>query len=112
MKTVLKKVTLVVLPLVAFLLIAPTSALAKKRHRHCDRDHYSRYDNDYHSRYGRYRNDRYYYDRYYGDDYYRRPSRYRSRYYDPYYGSPYGNPSSYYPSTGALPWLDLLFPRY
>ena len=111
MKTVLKKVTLVVLPLVAFLLITPTSVLAKKRHKHCDRNYYSRYDNDYYSRYGQYRNDRYYDDRYYGDDYYRRPS--RSRYYDPYYGSPYGNPSSYYPpSTGALPWLDLLFPRY
>ena len=120
MKPALKKITLAVLPLVAFLLIAPSSALAKKRHKHCNRDSYSRYDNDSY-RYGRNQNYGYYDNRYYGDDYYRRPSRSRSRYYDPYYGSPYGNsygspygnPSSYYPpSTGALPWLDLLLPRY
>jgi hypothetical protein len=116
MKTPLKKITLAVLPLVALLLIAPFSAFAKEKHKHCNRDSYSRYDDDY-SRYGRNRDYGYYDDRYYGDDYYRRPSRSRSRYNDPYYGSPYGspygNPSSYYPpSNGSLPWLDLLFPRY
>jgi hypothetical protein len=124
MKTPLKKIALAVLPLVALLLIVPSSALAKKKHKHCNRDSYSRYDdysrygwNQYDNRYGRNRNYGYYDDRYYGDDYYRRPSRSRSRYNDPYYGSPYGspygNPSSYYPpSNGSLPWLDLLFPRY
>jgi hypothetical protein len=115
MKSALKKITLAVLPLVALLLTAPSSALAKKKHKHCNRDSYSRYDDDY--RYGRDRYDNrlsrdrgnYYDGRYYGDDYYRRPSRSRYRYNDPYDG----NPSSYYPpSTGALPWLDLLLPRY
>ena len=110
MKSSLKKITLAVLPLVALLLIAPSSALAKKNHKHCNRDYYSRYDNDYYRRYDRNQ----YYGRYY-DDYYRRPS--RSRYYDPYYGSPsygspYGNPYSSPSSAGTVPWWGLLFPRY
>jgi hypothetical protein len=120
MKTSLKKIALAVLPLVAFLLIAPSLALAKNKHKHCNRDSYSRYDDNYGYSRNRYDNrlsqnwgNGYYGDRYYGDDYNRRPSRSRYRYNDPYYGSPYGNPSSSYsPSNGALPWLDLLIPRY
>ena len=123
MKTSLKKITLAVLPLVAFLLIAPSSALAKNKHKHRDHDSYSRrYDDDcrhdrnrYDNRLSRDRGNGYYDDRYYDDAYYGRPSRPRSPYTNdpPYYGSPYGNPSSYYPpSNGALPWLDLLLPRY
>ena len=128
MKTSLKKITLAILPLVALLLIAPSSALAKKKHKHCNRDSYSRYDDDnrhgwnrYNNRHGRNRDYGYYDDRSYDDGYYGRPSRSRSQYNNPYYGSSYGspygssygNPSSYYPpSNGALPWLDLLIPRY
>lgn len=125
MKSSLKKITLAILPLVAFLLIAPSSALAKKKHKHCDRDYYSRYGDDYY-RYDRNRDYGRYDDRYY-DDSYRRPSRYRPRYDTPYYGdsyrnpysypsstygNPYGNPYSYPSSTGTFPWWDLLFPRY
>ncbi len=135
MKTSLKKITLAVLPLVAFLLIAPSSALAKRKHNHHDHDSYSRYDNDDrdcrdgrnrhskrhhrnrdygHYNDGRYHDGRYRDDRYYGDGYSGRRS--RSPYTNdlpPYYGSPYGNPSSYdSPTTGALPWLDILLPRY
>jgi hypothetical protein len=114
MKSSLKKVTLAVLPLVALLLVAPSSALAKKKHKDCNRDYYSRYDTDYYRRYDQNRYYGRYDDRYY-DDYYRRPS--RSRYYDPYYGSPsygnpYGNSYSYPSSAGTFPWWDLLFPRY
>jgi hypothetical protein len=137
MKTSLKKITFAVLPLVAFLLIAPSSALAKRKHKHHDYDSYSRYYDDdsysrydddddcrhgrnrYNNHYGRNRDYGYYDDRYYDNGYYGRPSRSRSpRYDDSYYGSPYGNPygnpSSYYPpsSTGVLPWLDILLPRY
>lgn len=130
MKTSLKKITLAVLPFAALLLVAPSSALAKKKHKHYDHDSYSRYDDDcrhgrnrHNHRHGRDRNYGYYDDRSYYEDgyYYGRPSRSRSPYTNetpPYYGSPYGNsygnPSSYYPpsSTGALPWLDILLPRY
>ena len=125
MKTSLKKITLAVLPLVAFLLIAPSSALAKRKHKHHDHDSYSRYYDDdddcrrdrnrYTNRLSRARENRYYDGRYYDDGYYGRPSRPRAPNTNnpPYYGSPYGNPSSYYPpTTGALPWLDMLLPRY
>lgn len=133
MKTSVKKITLAVLPLVAFLLIAPSSALAKRKHKHHDHDSYSRYDNDRdcrdgrnrHSKrhhwnrdYGYYNEGRYYDGRYYDDGYDGRRSRFPYTnnlppYYGSPYGSPYGNPSSYYPpTTGVLPWLDILFPRY
>ena len=139
MKTSLKKITLAVLPLVAFLLIAPSSALAKRKHKHHDHDSYSRYDNDqdrdcrdgrnrhskrhhqnrdYGYNNGRYNDGRYNDGRYYDDGYSGRRSRspYTNDvppYYGSPYGSPYGNPSSYYPpTTGTLPLLDMLIPRY
>ncbi|MSQ48616.1 MAG: hypothetical protein EXR78_09600 [Deltaproteobacteria bacterium] len=157
MKTSLKKITAAVLPLVVFLLIAPSSALAKRKHRHHDYDSYSRYDDDdcyrdrsnnrlSRGRWDRYSNgrddnryyddtrsgwghDRRYYDdtrsgwgqgrgyydgRYSGGHYSDRPSYPGAVYNNPplYEESPYGNSSSYYPpTTGVLPWLDILLPR-
>jgi len=106
-----KKIALTILPLIALLLIAPSSALAKKKHKHCNRDnYYSRYDDDSY----RYDQNRYYdrYDDRYDNGYYRRPSPYPSQYDTPYYGGSYGNPYSYPSSSGTFPWWELLFPRY